>query len=227
MSPTEPADGGLWERPRVLVVDDHAVLADALKVVLAHEQMDVEIARDLTVDGVVSAAERFGAEVAILDLYLSPDHTCIGMIAPLCQRGVRVLVLTASEKAEDLAACYERGAVGVLPKNEALGASVDAVRAAIRGEAVRAAERSTILLAAREDRNREAARLAPFERLTPTEQVVLGRLMDGRTAEEIAAEQVVSLNTVRSHIRSVLVKLGVNSQLAAVVMAQQAGWRPR
>lgn len=223
------ADAGAAEppgRPRVLLVDDHAVLADALKVVLTHEEMEVRIAADLTLPAVVSAVEGFEPHVAVLDLYLGPDQTCVPMIAPLTERGVRVLVLTASERPEDLAACYEAGAVAVLPKNEALGASVNAVRAAIKGEVVRGTDRGAILSAARKDRNEEAARLRPFQRLTAREQVVLGRLMHGKTAEDIADEQVVTLNTVRSHIRSILAKLGVNSQLAAVVMAQRAGWRP-
>ncbi len=62
--------------------------------------------------------------------------------------------------------------------------------------------------------------------LTPREQEVLRDLMDGRSAEAIARASYVSLATVRSQIRAVLQKLAVNSQLAAVAKARQAGWRP-
>ena len=68
------------------------------------------------------------------------------------------------------------------------------------------------------------ARLAPFEALTPREREVLAALAVGRSADEIAEEQVVSVATVRSHIRGVLDKLGVNSQVAAVALAWQRGW---
>ncbi len=55
---------------------------------------------------------------------------------------------------------------------------------------------------------------------------MLQRLTRGCSADEIAAETYVSLATVRSHIRAILQKLGVNSQLAAVAAASRAGWRP-
>jgi DNA-binding NarL/FixJ family response regulator len=66
---------------------------------------------------------------------------------------------------------------------------------------------------------------APFDslvHLTSTERKVLFHMMEGRAAGEIASELVVSLTTVRSHIRSILRKLNVNSQLAAVAIANGA-----
>jgi len=63
-----------------------------------------------------------------------------------------------------------------------------------------------------------------FERLSPREQNVLLSLMKGSTAREIADKDCVSLATVRSQIRSIISKLGVSSQLAAVVLAYQSGW---
>jgi DNA-binding NarL/FixJ family response regulator len=67
-------------------------------------------------------------------------------------------------------------------------------------------------------------RAAPFDLLTRREQQVLLALMRGSTAREISREAYVSLPTVRSHIRSVLSKLGVSTQLAAVVLAYRSGW---
>ena len=55
---------------------------------------------------------------------------------------------------------------------------------------------------------------------------VLGALMEGKSADAIAAESVVSVATIRTQIRSILSKLGVNSQLAAVARAQEARWEP-
>jgi DNA-binding NarL/FixJ family response regulator len=60
--------------------------------------------------------------------------------------------------------------------------------------------------------------------LTEREQVVLAELMEGHNAEEIAKAGYVSISTVRSQIRAILRKLGVNSQLAAVAIARRAGW---
>ncbi|MGC8628333.1 MAG: response regulator transcription factor [Acidimicrobiales bacterium] len=63
-----------------------------------------------------------------------------------------------------------------------------------------------------------------LERLSPRERQVLLALMHGKSAGEISRELYVSVPTVRSQIRSILVKLGVSSQLAAVVLAYRSGW---
>jgi len=62
--------------------------------------------------------------------------------------------------------------------------------------------------------------------LTPREREVLSALAKGQRAEAIASESGVSSATVRSQIRSVLAKLGVNSQLEAVALAWTVGWLP-
>ncbi len=67
-------------------------------------------------------------------------------------------------------------------------------------------------------------RLQLFDILTEREQVVLAELMEGHCAEEIANAAFVSISTVRSQIKAILQKLGVNSQLAAVAIARRAGW---
>ena len=63
-----------------------------------------------------------------------------------------------------------------------------------------------------------------FDFLTEREQVVLAELMEGHSAVEIANAAFVSISTVRSQIKAIRNKLGVNSQLAAVAMARRAGW---
>lgn len=71
---------------------------------------------------------------------------------------------------------------------------------------------------------RAAADLEPFGALTPRERDVLAELVVGKSADEIASEHVLSLATVRTHIRGVLQKLDVKSQVAAVALAWQLGW---
>ena len=73
-----------------------------------------------------------------------------------------------------------------------------------------------------ETEGRPTTRLSPFLILTPREQWVLAELMEGRTGDAIAKANWIALSTVRSQIKSILQKLGVNSQLAAVALARQA-----
>ncbi len=63
-----------------------------------------------------------------------------------------------------------------------------------------------------------------FATLTYREEAVLAELLEGHCAEEIAKAAYVSISTIRSQIKSILQKLGVNSQLAAVALARRAGW---
>jgi two-component system, NarL family, nitrate/nitrite response regulator NarL len=68
--------------------------------------------------------------------------------------------------------------------------------------------------------------LEVFERLSPREQEVLYALMKGQTARDICERDYVAMPTVRSQIHAILSKLGVTTQLAAVVLAYRSGWSP-
>ncbi|MGB9113010.1 MAG: helix-turn-helix transcriptional regulator [Acidimicrobiales bacterium] len=68
--------------------------------------------------------------------------------------------------------------------------------------------------------------LEVFEQLSPREQKVLFAIMNGATAQEICKQDFVSLSTVRSQIHSIFSKLGVSTQLAAVILAYRSGWVP-
>ena len=99
------------------------------------------------------------------------------------------------------------------------------IREAIDGVAPNSdAERYRWLLEAHKARDEHRNALTPFEELTKSEADVLVGLIDGETAAEVAASRFVAISTVRTHVRQILRKLGVNSQLAAVAMAREAGW---
>jgi DNA-binding CsgD family transcriptional regulator len=122
-------------------------------------------------------------------------------------QGVDVLAVGAGAGAGALAACVEEGAEVV--------ADIDKLSAELRS--MFGDPRSSG--AQKEDPRRIPARFEALIRLTASERRVLYYLTKGFSAQEIADEQVVSLATVRSHIRSILRKLNVKSQLAAVAIA--------
>lgn len=211
---------------RVLLVEDHAIIKQALAVALQATGLQVEAPDDLAVESVVALAERFRPDVAVLDYWLG-DSDSLAMIAPLGGLGARVIVLTGTEDPRALGDCIEAGAAAVIAKTASLERLVQAVDDAVAGHSVmRPADREALVENARRARQADDERRAPFRRLTGRERLVLGHLLAGWSAEEIARAEYVSLATVRSQIRSVLQKLGVNSQLAAVTLAQQAGWAP-
>jgi DNA-binding NarL/FixJ family response regulator len=209
----------------VLLIDDHELLAQTLALALRAEGLVVEAPPVTSPEAVLAAAERVHPDLVLLDLDLGAMGSGVSLVAPLLALGAEVVILSGATDALRLAEGIEAGASAWVSKAAPFPQLLGAVRAAAGGAGLLSAtERSDLLVALQRRRAEERARLAPFERLTPRERQVLAALVAGRPAEGIAKDLVVSLATVRSQIRSLLLKLGVHSQLAAVAMARCAGW---
>lgn len=214
---------------RVVIVEDHRLLALSLRLALTAEGAEVH-AVDLRErggpDGVVDECLHQHPDVVLLDLDLGEAGDGAQMIAPLAAAGVRVVVVTGSTDRARLGECLEAGAIGLIEKVEDLDRLVDHVRLAAVGEPLVSAQRRLDLLnecrRQRTDRHRQ---LAPFEALTARECEVLAALVRGRRVDEVGHELNVCEATARTHVRGILRKLGVKSQLAAVARAREVGWQ--
>lgn len=211
---------------KVLLVEDHDLIAQGVAIALRAEGFDAVVADDLSPEAVLRRVEDDQPAVVLLDLHLDDvGGTGLPLIAPLTARGARVVVLTGVTDRIELAACVEAGAYGLGSKAQSFATILDKVIRAAAGEPVlTVGERATLLEELRLHRQAQRQLLAPFERLSARESETLLALMDGLQAESIADANFVSLATVRSHIRSILTKVGVSSQLAAVATARRAGW---
>lgn len=211
---------------RLLIVEDHELVAGMLALALRQRGLEVEITSGPTADAVVDTARRLAPVLVLLDLDLgAPLGSGLELIGPLIDAGGRVVMLTGATDNADLATCVEAGAIGIVSKAAPFADLVETVRRAAEGEALLSeARRHALLTELRERRRADDRRLRPFSALTTRERAVLAGLVAGETAEAIAAGSFVSLATVRSQIRSILTKLGVNTQLAAVALAREAGW---
>lgn len=210
--------------PRVLLVEDHAIIKQALALALKRSGIEVEAAVDLSPSAVLELARSFRPDVVLLDFWLGEGDS-LPMIGPLRELGALVVILTGTTDRRVLGECIEAGALGVVAKSESLDRLATAIEDAVRGSAVmRPADKEDLVEAARAGRLEEHERLAPFAKLSAKERQVLAHLMEGRSAEDIARVEYVSMATVRSQIRAILQKLNVNSQLAAVALAQRVGW---
>lgn len=210
---------------RVMVVESHTLLADSLAAGLREQGMahvDVlcaEASNPEVVDRVVAGSP----DVVVLGLHSRkvPD----GLLRGLRDRGARVLVVTSGTDPALLAGCLEEGATGVFttrqPLTELAGYIVDAAHGATLLSPVARTELVALLRDRRHDRS---GSLELFQTLTASEEAVLEDLARGRAPDQIARERYVAVSTVRSQIRSILSKLGVNSQLAAVTLAFRSGW---
>jgi DNA-binding NarL/FixJ family response regulator len=209
----------------VAIVDDHELIAESLRVALSQSGVDAHCVAPAELDEVLAELLGRHPDLVLLDLNLGDFGETTRIIGPLASAGIRVLLLTGVVGRVEIAAALEQGAVGYVRKSDGFAALLAKARAALAGEDVLdAAERLRMLDELRVARARQAALLAPFQQLTEREQDLLRALAQGRTVTEVARAWVLSEATVRSHVRGVLTKLDVGSQLAAVALAIDAGW---
>ena len=209
----------------VLIVEDHALLAQTLVIALNAEGCGAMVAELIDPAHLLQQVRTLRPGVVLLDLDLGVLGDGVDLVQPLTALGARVLVVSGTTDRLRLAETVERGAVGFLSKtvpfDELLSTVLDVVA---QRPVLSTAKRYELMAELRSARAARGKDLAPFKTLTSREQAVLAGLAHGRRAEIIAAAAFLSEATVRSQIRSVLAKLGVNSQLEAVALAWTVGW---
>jgi two-component system, NarL family, nitrate/nitrite response regulator NarL len=216
---------------RVLIVEDHVLFAESLELVLSVEGYDVRrvpVPTDARAPSAVAAGViRLRPRIVLLDLDLGGFGDGIRLISPLARAGANVVVVTASTDKARWGEAVRCGARKVLPKSGPLNDIRATVRRISQGLPVMDREEREELLAVwHEQRADNQEMQTRIEQLTARERQVLGHLVHGRTVREIANVGVVSEATVRTQVKSILSKLEVSSQIAAVGVAHQLGWRP-
>lgn len=214
---------------RVLIIDDHTLFAESLELALSLEGYDVRRAEPLaeSASTLLAAAIRARPRIVLLDLDLGRVGPGTRLIRPLVAAGINVVVVTASTDEVRWGECLRLGARTVLDKTQPLNDILAAVRKINHGFPVLDRTERERLIAIWAAQHQERGQLRErLQLLTPREQEVLGHLMQGHTVREIAASSVVSEATVRTQVKSILAKLEVSSQLAAVGLAHHVGWQP-
>jgi DNA-binding NarL/FixJ family response regulator len=216
-------------RPRVLIVDDHALLAESLATWLAEGGYEVATLDTFRRDAIINTGLEWNCDIVLLDLLVGNDGgITTPLIEPLREYGIDVVVLTGADDPKLLRESLDAGATAVMRKSCRMEEIFDVLDLVVEEDIdalSRAREQLRAELSTQLAEN--DAPLAPFERLTRREQDVLAALVDGLSPDEIAADSSVSIATVRSHIHSVLEKLSVHSQVAAVSLAVRTGWAAR
>jgi DNA-binding NarL/FixJ family response regulator len=164
--------------------------------------------------------------VVVIDGAPGDDRPNRIRLTTVCREaGSEVLVVFSPSDSLSVAEWVEAGASAVLTEDSSCAEFADLLDRLRKREAVLGvAVREGLLAQLRRFRQAEGERFAVFASLTKREAHVLRELARGASPEEVAKASYVSLNTVRTQIRGVLAKLGVNSVVAAVVTAYRAGW---
>jgi DNA-binding NarL/FixJ family response regulator len=223
VSTTEPGHDG----PNVIVVDDHQLVGVIVARELRQRGVQADYCAFTDVARVLGAASRSRPGLVLLDLELGsdPDGNRIDeleIVTGLQDLGWSVLVVSGETDDRRVAAAIAAGAVGFVPKAAQLLDLTETVLGVLDARPVlSASDRKRWLDIDRRSRRAERQDRACLRRLTAREREVLDLLAQGERASAIADRSVVSLLTVRSQIRSILMKLDVNSQLEAVALLRR------
>jgi DNA-binding NarL/FixJ family response regulator len=204
---------------RIVLSDDHEVFLEGLRMVL-------EGAVDLTVEGTAHDGDsalrlvaQHAPDVLLLDLHM-PGTEPAAVIArsKAVAPATKILVLSADTRHEAVTSAVAAGADAFVPKDASSRQVVRAIQNLVRGEDLYVSYVSPSPMPGLEP---GAALLA--QTLSPRERHVLKLLAAGRSNRQIAEECYLSLNTVRTHVQNILVKLGVHSKLEAASFAMRHG----
>jgi DNA-binding NarL/FixJ family response regulator len=207
---------------RIVLIEDHATVRQALAFVLKQEP-ELEVVAQA---GSLAEARRFSADfdVAVVDLGLPDGHGAevireLRTINPKCA----VLVLTAESHRTQFARAVEAGAGGVLHKSTPLEEVAEAVRRLMAGEALLTSnEVIELLRLASGEREKDYRTRMAVMQLTKREKEILQSLAEGLNDREIAEKLHISFETERSHMTNILAKLGADSRLQALVYAARS-----
>jgi DNA-binding NarL/FixJ family response regulator len=199
---------------RVLIVDDHPVVRDGLRGIF-ESTAEFEVAGEAGNGAeAVTRARALKPDVVLMDLRM-PDVDGVTAIKRLAELGLdtRVLVLTTYDTDSDVVPAIEAGATGYLLKDAPRTELLRAVRAAARGEAVLSPSVATRLLG--------QVRAPAREPLSNRELDVLALVARGTSNRDTATRLFISEATVKTHLRRIYDKLGVDTRAGAVAVAKE------
>lgn len=208
-------------RVHVLIVDDQRLFAEAVQIALGEQGVEVTTAHDDAT--ALRVLEEGHPDVVLVDVQL-PGGGGLELARRILERddGARVVALTARADAANVDEALRIGVSGYLTKDTKLEALVNAIRVVVDGEVV--VTRDLARSATRRDAHDEIALLV--SQLTTRELQVLELLSAGKASDEIAVALHISRNTLRTHVQSILAKLGCHSRLEAAAFSSRHGLFP-
>jgi DNA-binding NarL/FixJ family response regulator len=203
---------------RVLIVEDHRMFSQALRMALDETDDIAVTAAVATAQEGVEAARTTLPDVVLMD-YRLPDGDGVDAARKIKhdRPQTKVVMLTAASDDNVLSQAIQAGCSGYLTKGHTVDELILAVRAVHNGEALISPAMLGRLL------DRLSNRSRPGGDLTARETEVLRLLADGLSNQAIAKQLDIRLATVRNHVQSVIEKLHAHSKLEAVAVAMRLG----
>ena len=210
---------------RVLVADDQAMVRSGFRMIL--ESSGIEVVADVG-DGrsAVAEAQRLRPDVCLLDIRM-PELDGLAaarlLAGPDVAEPIPVVIVTTFDDDEYLETALANGASGFLLKDAGPALLLEAVQAAARGDALVSPSVTVRLLErlARQSPSRASAPIAG--ELTDREEEVLRAAATGRTNAEIGEDLFISLSTVKTHLASLMAKVGARNRVELAAWAWSTG----
>jgi DNA-binding NarL/FixJ family response regulator len=209
---------------RVVVADDQEIVRTGLAMILG-AQPDIDVVGQAA-DGreAVEVARRLRPDVCLFDIRM-PELDGIEatrrLAGPAVEDPLAVVVITTFDLDEYVYAALRAGARGFLLKNAGTDMLAQAVHAAASGDALIAPSVTARLLAAFANTGPTAPSPQPVDPLTDREEQILVAVARGRTNNEIAGEFYITLSTVKSHLTSLMTKLGARNRVEIAMWAYE------
>jgi len=210
---------------RVLIVDDHPLVAEGVEAVLQREPDIQVVGVARTAVEAEEIARRDHPQVVMMDFRL-PDRSGAEAAAAIRseQPEVAVVFLTADASDDAIGHAVQAGAAGFLLKGDPPTEIAHAIRRAAAGEMLIPADvLARLFVAQRRNALTQSERAKMVAQFTSRERDVLRLMSEGIDSSGIAERLFVELTTVRWHVHNILQKLGVHSKLAAVLRATEVG----
>jgi DNA-binding NarL/FixJ family response regulator len=210
---------------RVLLADDQAMVRAGFRMILGSEP-DIEVVGEAeNGEQAAAAANRLRPDVVLMDIQMPgvDGLQATRRITQNQQLATRVVILTTFERDEYVFEAMQSGASGFLLKNAPPEELIQAVRVVAAGDALLAPSVTRRIIEQFARRPVEPDVRERLESLTQREREVLVMLARGNSNAELAAELFVTEGTIKTHVSSLLAKLGLRDRVQAVVLAYESG----
>jgi DNA-binding NarL/FixJ family response regulator len=211
---------------RIVIADDQAVVRSGFRAILEDEP-DLEVVGDAA-DGLaaVEVARSRSADVVLMDIRmprLDGLKATRRLAGPGVEHPIDVIVVTTFDLDDYVFGALRAGAAGFLLKDAAPETLTAAIRAVANGHGLIAPEVTRRLIARFAATTPDPARRHELEPLSEREREVLLEVAHGRSNGQIARRLFIEEATVKSHVSSILLKLGLHSRVQAVILAYETG----
>jgi len=212
---------------RIVIADDHAMTRSGVIAALSEMFPDAKIIECVDAPSVLAAAKNEALSLAIVDLFM-PGNDSFGFLKKLCNTHpeLPVVVLSASDNPKHIRKAIDLGVSGYIHKSSTFELMHEAIVKILAGGIYRPTAPSTESARTTEDAldiDRPQNREALIDSLTKRQLEILACLAKGMSNKEIAKTLSISENTVKTHLKVLMVELDCSNRTEAGVLAEKLG----